>query len=218
MTPSEVFAWMQSFGSSVVAAIDAPLIAAEARRAEALMARVYGSRGVYAYTARPDFLQRRGIAGGLELGGRLAAAGWNLDPKLLGSMAGRHALEVFPHAVTVALLGAPRSLKYKKGPRSDRLIALVEFQRLLREHAAVAGLATGALDAWLLADLALHRGAALKAHEDQLDAIACAFAGYQAWRHGPGSFQVFGDASDGYIVVPIRTGAGSTSDPARSSP
>lgn len=54
-------------------------------------------------------------------GGRLAAAlGLDLDPR---SPVGRRAVEVYPHAATVALFGLERTLKYKAKPgRSvDRL-------------------------------------------------------------------------------------------------
>ncbi len=70
---------LNALGPDVVAAIDAPLIVGPARRAEAELARAFGSRGVYAYAARQDFLDRHGITEGPKLGELLRASGWSLD-------------------------------------------------------------------------------------------------------------------------------------------
>ncbi len=198
-----VAAWLGALGPNVVAGVDAPLIATSVRRAEAEMARTYGSRGVYAYSARPEFLASRGIAEGPRLGTLLSSAGWNLDPQ---ASASRTALEVFPHAILVALLGAPRILRYKRGRLAARLVELAELRRLLSAYARevlprrmVVGLEPD-LDTPLLACPAR----AMKGIEDRLDAIACAFAAHHAWRHGLGSDEVFGNVLDGYIAVPKR--------------
>lgn len=215
-TANEIAVFLSTLGPDVVAGIDAPLVVGTARRAEAELARVFGSRGVYAYSARHDFLERHGIAEGPRLGALLQGSGWNLDPALVTAGAtGRHALEVFPHAGIVSLLGAPRALKYKKGTRAARLEPMREFQRLLGEHCA------GGLECLLTEPTALlaapfenlGRGD-LKEVEDKLDAIVCAVSASHMWRHGPGGTLTFGDIHNGYIAVPRPV----TSFPAPSSP
>ena len=210
----EIASLLNGLGDSVVAGIDAPLIISEGRDAEARMARELGRFGVYAYSARADFLERHGIIQGPRLGSMLAGAGWNLDPApALSGRAGRHAIEVFPHATIVSLLGAPAALKYKKGRVAGRAAALSVFQGLLRaylerELPALEGVTSVSADASGLA------GRALKALEDQLDALACAVAAHHAWKHGVLGTTVFGSATTGYIAVPRAI----TSSPAPSSP
>lgn len=196
-----VFAWLDALGSEVIAGIDAPLIATPARTAEAAMARRYGSRGVYAYAARPDFLERHRIAEGPRLGAMLGAAGWNLDPA--AAEAPRTALEVFPHAICVAMLGADRALTYKKGRLSTRASALEVLRGLLQTYCRSE---LPSLEGELALDLPVSAvgGRELKAAEDRLDAIACAFAAYHAWKYGLRADEIFGDAVDGYIAVPAR--------------
>jgi predicted RNase H-like nuclease len=196
----ELASWLERLGEDVIAAIDAPLIATAERRAEAKMARVYGRQGVYAYAARPAFLEAKGIAEGPRLGRLLADRGWSLDPAAVGSQR-RVALEVFPHAITVALLGAGRILRYKKGQMVARAALLDEFRTLLGDRWAAAGLSQ-CED--LTEAVRVAGGRSLKEREDRLDALACAFAAYHAWQYGLGEDEVFGDAVDGYIAVPRR--------------
>lgn len=212
-----VFALLADLGPDVVAGIDAPLIVGPDRRAEAELARVYGRFGVFAYAARPDFLRRHRIEEGPRLGALLAASGWDLNPEAIASEApGRHALEVFPHATTVSLLGSAFALKYKKGPLAARLGPLNHFRVLLRDYAfehlpCLLGPAAGGL---LTESIEGAGGAALKATEDRLDAVACALAAYHAWSHGPAGLTTFGNAAEGYIAVPRPV----TSSPAPSYP
>ncbi len=213
----EIMELLRALGSNVVAGIDAPLIVTGTRRAEAELARAFGRQGVYAYAARPDFLERHGIQEGPWLGARLAADGWNLDPSNLTPEAdGRHAFEVFPHAITVSLLGALFALKYKKGRISARLGPLATFQGLLRHYAEreLPCLLESEADEILVRPIATQSGRNLKAVEDQLDAVCCAIAAYHAWKYGSAGLSIFGDRANGYIAVPKTV----TSSPEQSSP
>lgn len=212
----DVAEMLNALGPDVVAGIDAPLIVGPARRAEAELARAFGSRGVYAYAARHDFLERHGITEGPKLGQLLRLGGWSLDATKL-DQPGRHALEVFPHATTVSLLGAERALRYKKGPLAERLVPLAEFQARLRAYA------TSQLPCLLddpahtlVEPPALIPGRALKDLEDRLDAVACVLAAQHAHRFGSRGLLLFGDADNGYIAVPRPLDA--TSVRAPSSP
>lgn len=209
--PEQVFAWMQTLGPDVLAAVDAPLIIGDHRGAEAVMARAFPGTGLRAYSARWDFLARHGITAGPELGALLAASGWNLDPGDLARPA-RQAVEVFPHAVIVGLFENPAMLRYKKGRMAARLAAMASFQALLERHASTcldpsAGCAVAQC---VRREAALLRGTALKSHEDELDAIACALAAHHFATSGPQGIRVFGDAADGYIAVPVPVPACAT--------
>ncbi|MCO5202779.1 MAG: DUF429 domain-containing protein [Chloroflexi bacterium] len=202
LTGVEVAAWLDTLGPEVIAGIDAPLLASPTRRAEAELARVYGSRGVYAYAARPDFLERRGIAEGPRLGHALLASGWSLDPR---SGDDRRAIEVFPHAAIVALFGAARALRYKKGPVASRMEPLREYQRLIRTHvrSEAPELLASPLGDFLREPVERVSVRSVKDTEDRLDAITCALSAHHIWRHGGLGTMVFGDGSSGYIAVPV---------------
>lgn len=218
---ADVAGWMDSLGEEVVAGIDAPLIVTESRVADAAMARVYGRRGVFAYAARPRFLEEHGIAEGPRLGDALLRKGWNLAPGAL-SRGGRHALEVFPHATTVALFGASRAIRYKRGPLAQRLQALGTYRGLILAYIAAAcpGLMEPSLAQLLDGPLVPASAGALKDLEDRLDALVCALAAHHAWKYRAAGMEVFGDASSGYIAVPVppRGLQAPTSSLARSCP
>lgn len=215
-TAGEMADLLNSLGPDVVAGIDAPLIVGPSRRAESELARAFASRGVYAYVARQDFLERHGISEGPKLGALLRAEGWSLDAAS-PDRPGRHALEVFPHATIVSLLGAGRALRYKKGPLAARLAPLAEFQSRLRAYAT--SHLPCLLDdraGTLIEPPALMPGRALKDLEDRLDAVACVLAAHHAHRFGSRGLLLFGDADNGYIAVPRPLEV--TSVPAPSSP
>jgi len=208
---------LAALGPDVVAGIDAPLIVGPNRRAEAELARAYGRFGVFAYAARTDFLDRHRIGEGPRLGALLTASGWDLSPEGVAAEApGRRALEVFPHATAVSLLGAAFALKYKKGPLAARLGPLNQLRTLLRDYAVeqLPCLVDPAAGGLLTESIALGGGAALKATEDRLDAVACALAAHHAWRHGSEGLTTFGSAAEGYIAVPRPV----TSSPEPSCP
>ena len=114
-------------------------------------------------------------------------------------------MEVFPHAATVALFGAPRALRYKKGPLSGRLGPLQEYRDRISAHIAAEcpGLAESPLGELLREPIAPQSGRALKDLEDRLDAVTCALSAYHIWRHGSAGMQVFGECASGYIAVPV---------------
>jgi predicted RNase H-like nuclease len=105
--------------------------------------------------------------------------------------------------------------RYKKGARARRLPEFKSFQLALCEFAADdCGLAEAShLMARLGTPASGLVGRALKAHEDELDAIACALAAFHFIRSGSEGMQLFGDATEGYIAVPVATSARARSCP-----
>jgi len=129
-----------------------------------------------------------------------------LDPDP-NSPTDRRALEVYPHAATIALFRLPRTLKYKRrskdaaGRRTEllRLVALIEGL----EHADPP-LRVRDHPAWLELRghiAAAERAAALNACEDPVDAVLCAYVALYFARR-PDDVTVYGDGEQGYIVTP----------------
>ncbi len=152
-----------------------------------------------ANTGKPEFADGSRAA-------RLAGA-LNLDPDPY-SGAPRLALEVYPHAATVALFRLPRTLKYKAKPgrgvdqlKSEllRLMDLIEtlvaapVPLRVRDHADWVRLRN--------AVLAAQRKSDLRRAEDPVDAVVCAYVALYAQRR-PDDITIYGDAATGYIATP----------------
>jgi predicted RNase H-like nuclease len=105
----------------------------------------------------------------------------------------------------VVLFGLDKVLKYKAKPSisfSQRLDEFRTYQRHLRNlrtHVPSLLLPDALLDEEQLAK----RGKALKAYEDQLDAVFCAYLALYYWWWGTQHCRIFGDIEQGYIVAPV---------------
>ncbi len=209
MTPAVPMATaLAEMGPDVVVAVDAPLIRTEACTAERELGRVFGRYRAGAYLASMTFLESRRppLDMGPRLGRALLAAGFSLNPlDVTAGSSARQAFEMYPHAFHVAVFGLEERILYKKGRRAVRLAGLARYQELLR----------GMLERWtpevamdpgvraLLRSPALEaRGAALKAVEDQLDALTCMLSAVVARQEGIRRGEVFGDPIAGSIAVP----------------
>jgi len=133
-------------------------------------------------------------------GFRLAVKGEPLPPDTL--------VEVHPHAALVRLLGEERRLPYKlarmrrynaDAPREDQKRLLLEtWRRIIK---AIDAEVNGAA-ALLPADYASLRPSRLKAVEDTLDAIVCAWIGAEVMR---GRAEAFGDETAAIWVPSPRS-------------
>ena len=177
--------------------IDAPIVVTNptgSRPAEKALGRDFRRFEAGAHpsnTAKPEF------ADGTRAGRLCRHFELDHDP---GSAADRRALEVYPHAATIALFDLPRTLKYKDKKGRDleslrsellTLVGLVETVvdvddtwRSLRRQVEAAG-----------------RKSQLKVVEDQVDAVVCAYIALFADRH-PDDITVYGDAATGAITTP----------------
>lgn len=188
-------------------AIDAPLVVTNPtgnRVAEAALNRDFARFDAGAHptnTARPEF---RDGSRGARLAERL---GLDIDPEARSE---RCAVEVYPHAATVALFRLGRTLKYKHKPGRDLAMLRSELGTLM-------GLLTGLADAdppllltgpaW--ADLSrrvesAERKSALRVVEDQVDAVVCAYVALVATRR-PGEVTRYGHPETGYASGFILT-------------
>ncbi|MGA5463194.1 bifunctional ribonuclease/(p)ppGpp synthase [Mycobacterium sp. NPDC050041] len=188
-----------------VVAIDAPLVVTNPtgnRSCEAALNRDFRAFQAGAHpsnTGKPEF------ANGTR-GARLAAAlNLDLDPFSTGR---RRALEVYPHAASVALFGLGRTLKYKdkRGRKFEKMQS-----ELLRLIALIEGL-EGADPALRVADHddwqrlresveSATRKSELRRAEDPVDAVLCAYVGLYSVRR-PGDVTVYGDEATGQILTP----------------
>lgn len=122
-----------------------------------------------------------------------------LEPQV----SGRYQIEVFPHPATIQLFNLPRILKYKKGRLAERAKGLNQLRDLILERLPV--------HEPMLTELALPMipttGKAMKAVEDQLDSVLCAYVSAYWWYWGLTRNHVLGSEADGYIVIPCPPGA-----------
>lgn len=179
-------------GPDCVAGIDAPLVVTNAtgsRPAEQALSKDFRrfEAGTHpSNTGKPEFEDGR------TRGARVAA--------LLGLQVHRTALEVYPHAATVALFGLDRTLKYKAKQGRDLDSLRSELLRLMDLTATL--VTTGA--AWAGLRTAVEtatRKSELRVVEDQVDAVVCAYVALYADRH-PDRVTTYGDDETGQIVTP----------------
>jgi predicted RNase H-like nuclease len=129
----------------------------------------------------------------------------DLDPR---SAAARKALEVYPHAASVALFGLAKTLKYKQkqgrdvaGLRSE-LLRLMAFLEGLRS--ASPSLEVAACPQWVELKAAVAhatRKSELRRAEDPVDAVLCAYIARHATAR-PDDVTIYGDPATGCIVTP----------------
>jgi predicted RNase H-like nuclease len=111
--------------------------------------------------------------------------------------------EIYPNPAQISLFGLDQIIKYKRGPITARRQELLRYQTLLRtlRKAKPSLKKTKAL--LVRTDVATLRGRQLKAYEDQLDALTCAYIAYYLWWHGPQRARTYGTLADGHMIVPI---------------
>jgi predicted RNase H-like nuclease/ppGpp synthetase/RelA/SpoT-type nucleotidyltranferase len=185
--------------------IDAPLVVENAtgnRPGEAALNKDFAR---FDAGAHPTNTGKKEFADGSR-GARVAVRlGLDLDP---GSTARRRAIEVYPHAATVALFRLGRTLKYKNKPGrpfDDLQSALRELMRRIEGlESATPALRVADHDAWhaLVGQVdAAERKSQLRVVEDQVDAVVCAYVALFAHRR-PEDTTTYGDGATGYIVTP----------------
>lgn len=202
-----VEAWTQGADTAVVA-VDAPTLIPNLtgmRLADRLAHRYFGKYDAGCYPAN----QGRPFAAKLvSFGLALESLGFAHCPQSPAQPLGRFQLEVFPHPATVHLFNLNRILKYKKGRLAERrpqLEKLRHYQLTVLPQLTPA-LAIGPRDLPPIPTA----GAAMKAVEDQLDSLTCAYVAAHWWYWGQNRNWVLGDRQSGYIVVPAPVG---TTDP-----
>lgn len=184
---------------------DAPLVVVNAtgqRPAETALNRDFRrfEAGAHpANTGKPEF------ANGPRAARLARALDLDLDPR---STATRRAIEVYPHAATVALFRLPRTLKYKAKPGRDldrlksELLLLMDGLEGLA-HSPVP-LHVTSHEGWVELRrkvITAQRKSDLRRAEDPIDAVVCAYVALYVERC-PDRVTIYGDLATGYIVTP----------------
>jgi len=184
-------------------AVDAPLLVPNEsgmRPCDRELSRFYRRAKAMAYPAN-----RRRVTRGEELVSALARLGFSHHAEVEAQKPVRQVVEVFPHPAMVELFGLPEILQYKARPGRSlefRWQELSRYQDLLRSLEK----AEPAMEAEEILSLQPQglRGKGLKAREDLLDALFCAYIALYLWYWGPRGYRLFGDEKTGYILVPVR--------------
>jgi predicted RNase H-like nuclease len=168
------------------------------RVADRVVSRVYGGRQCSTHT--PNALRPGPV--GEKLGDGLAKLGY---PLLTTALAPQGTIEVYPHPALVELAGARKRLPYKVSKIRKywpEATPSVRRERLIHEWQSIVGLLESAIagvHAMLPLPPAGTPAIALKAFEDKLDAIICAWVGICAL---DGRAQPYGDAESA-IWIPV---------------
>jgi predicted RNase H-like nuclease len=154
----------------------------------------------------------------VEFGLCLEARGFIHAPIIETQKLGRYQIEVYPHPATINLFKLDRIIKYKKGKLAERQLELMKLCQYIvdilpsLEPSLNLSFGTGILPVSCGTGILPVRGsklpeiptsiATLKALEDQLDALLCAYIGAHWWYWGIERNLVLGDRTTGYIVIP----------------
>jgi predicted RNase H-like nuclease len=191
--------WVKPDESALIA-VDAPTLipnATGSRLPDKLTHKYFGKYHAGCYPANQNLpFAPRTINFGLELESR----GFVHAPQITPQAPGRYQIEVFPHPAIVNLFGLERILKYKKGRISERRLELIKLYQYIVEILPKfePGLSLGS---WLTDEIP-STGTQLKATEDKLDSVICAYVAAYWWYWGEQRNMVLGDRTTGYIVIP----------------
>ncbi|MBN3941737.1 MAG: DUF429 domain-containing protein [Nostoc sp.] len=194
-----------------VIAVDAPTLIPNAngsRLPDKLSHKYFGKYHAGCYPANQNLpFADRTINFGLELESRGFAHAPTIEPQKLS----RYQIEVFPHPAIVNLFNLERILKYKKGRLSERRLELIKLQNYLLDilpsfspPLRLGGSLREAAGASTFLLEIPTTGATLKAVEDKLDSLICAYIAAYWWYWGEERNLVLGDHTTGYIIVPQR--------------
>ncbi|MEH2051969.1 DUF429 domain-containing protein [Nostoc sp.] len=185
-----------------IIAVDAPTLIPNttgSRLPDKLSHKYFGKYHAGCYPANQNLpFAERTINFGLELESRGYLHAPTIEPQKLG----RYQIEVFPHPAIVNLFNLERILKYKKGRLNDRRLELTKLQNYLLDifPSFSPPLRLGGSFPLEIPTT----GAALKATEDKLDSLICAYIAAYWWYWGEQRNLVLGDRTTGYIIIPQR--------------
>jgi predicted RNase H-like nuclease len=198
----DILAWVDRVAGDgpALVAVDAPTIIPNEtgmRLPDKLTHSYFGKyhAGCYPANLQLPFAERT-----VALGRALEARKFNHANTIEPLHPGRYQIECFPHPAIVHLFDLSRILKYKKGPLAERRLELERYRSLILKELT---LHTPKLSLSSLPPIP-RKGVEMKALEDQLDALLCAYVGAYWWYWGVARNQVLGNRHEGYIVVPHR--------------
>ncbi|HHP7230356.1 MAG TPA: DUF429 domain-containing protein [Xenococcaceae cyanobacterium] len=203
-----IIAWIDKWtlnNEPALIAVDAPTIIPNQtgmRLPDKLTHQYFGRyhAGCYPANLSRPFAQRT-----INFGHVLASKGFNHAPIITPQKLGRYQIEVFPHPAIVNLFSLEKILKYKKGKLAEktaRLKKLSEYiTKVLSQHEPKLNLNSAVTLPRFPPKLT---GKELKALEDRLDSLICAYVAAYWWYWGEAKNLALGDTTTGYIIVPKR--------------
>lgn len=183
--------------------IDAPLAVPnekESRKCDRLVSQHFGRYEAGAYPANRRIFE--GKVRGEELVKKLKKKGFCHEYDITKQSNKYLVVEVYPHPATINLFSLCKTIKYKKGRVSYRKKGLCELQKwILTLRDAEPSLY---IKESFLSKINALSGKELKKYEDFLDSILCAYIVYYAWYWGKSSYEIYGNAKEGCILVPKK--------------
>ena len=205
----DILAWVDTCmapDESGVIAVDAPTLIPNAtgmRLCDRLTHKHFGRYHAGSYPANLGLpFAARTVAFGLSL----EAKGFQHAPAIAPQQLGRHQIEVFPHPAIVHLFGLEKILKYKKGKLADRRVELARLRQYVRDRLPALEPVLDVTQSKCLPHEIPLNGTALKAVEDQLDSLICAYVAAHWWYWGLEQNLALGNLAEGYIIVPAPQG------------
>ncbi len=208
---ADIFTWIDTKvarEAPAIVAVDAPTIIPNktgTRLPDKLTHKYFGKYHAGCYPANQSLaFAQRTINFGLEL----EARGFTHAPQIEPQKLGRYQIEVFPHPAIVHLFNLNRILKYKKGRLSDRYLELAKLLNYI--HNFLPTLQPSLRSMCFCGSLPqeIPSTTALKALEDKLDSLICAYVAAYWWYWGTERNLVLGDRTTGYIIVPKKPTTG----------
>jgi predicted RNase H-like nuclease len=201
----EILAWIDFHAPDpepAIVAVDAPTLIPNAtgmRLPDRLAHKHFGRyhAGCYPANLGRPFAKRT-----VEFGLSLEARGFQHAATITPQKRDRYQIESFPHAAMVHLFQLERILKYKKGLLADRRTGLTQLRQCIIEYLPQLEPCLDLQHSPLALPDIPTTGVALKAVEDQLDSLICAYIAAHWWYWGLERNWVLGDRQAGYIVVP----------------
>ncbi len=210
-TIGEIAAIIRLLPGDWVIGIDAPLVVRNRtgqRPSDREISRLYSRFHAGAHPTNLTLLRDR--VRGDDLVRALAPEGLRILDSLAGrAPTGRLAFETYPHAGMVELFGLDRIIKYKRGSIDEKRAGLGLLCELLRRRLPRLNpplRLNPALRTLLTTDLEPLRGGRLKAHEDTVDAVVCAYLAAFVGVWGAHKNRLLGNAQEGAVILPrLRT-------------
>ncbi|MEL6495919.1 MAG: DUF429 domain-containing protein [Cyanobacteria bacterium J06623_7] len=133
----------------------------------------------------------------------LVARDFHHAPAIASQQSGRYQIEVFPHPATINLFGLTKILKYKKGRIAERRAELIKLRDYITEVLPHLEPRLSSSSLSKIPAIALKQtGKELKAIEDRLDSLLCAYVAAHWWYWGIAKNIVLGNLADGFIIIP----------------
>jgi len=202
---ADILAWIDDWlpaGSPGMVAVDAPTLIPNAtgmRLPDRLAHKHFGRYHAGCYPANlGSSFAKRTVSFGLSL----EARGFQHAPTIVPQQPGRFQIESFPHPAIVHLFGLPQILKYKKGLLAQRRTELARLHEFICQQLPNLNPPLDVATSTIPLPAIPLKGVELKAVEDQLDSLICAYIAAHWWYWGEARNLVLGDRVEGYIVVP----------------